>query len=449
MTEPVETAEPVSAGPTYEFDAAFQQKVVALMLRDAGFLRRTVGLVKPDYLENDADRAIAKVALDYFETYKKTPDFKLVPTLLKAAIVGKKLRADLVEPIKERIREINKTDLSDREFVIDEVAAFARHQAMTAAIMDSVGALEKGDFGKIEKLVRQAMIVGANEGSEDYDYFSGIDSRTTKRIDMLAGVIKPDGITTGVPELDKLLYHGGWGRKELSVIMGAAKAGKSTSLGEFGKNASLAGYNVLYVTLEVSRDIIADRLDANLSDIAIRVIKDNPHAVKAKIAAAAAKAGVFKIREYASNTFKASQLRRLLEDYRANSVVFDLVIVDYADIMVAERFSGEPREDLRTIYLDLRAIAFDYNCALLTATQTNREGAKAAVAKMTDVAEDFNKIRTADIVISINAVEEERKSGEARLYFAAARNGETGLTVRIKQDRERMQFIKKVLSVER
>lgn len=89
-----------------------------------------------------------------------------------------------------------------------------------------------------------------------------------------------------------------------------------------------------------------------------------------------------------------------------------------------------------------------FDCALLTATQSNREGVKAVVVKAEHVAEDFNKIRTADLVISINATEEERNNGEERLYFAASRNQESGFTVRVKQDMKKMQAIQSVIGVE-
>ena len=105
-------------------------------------------------------------------------------------------------------------------------------------------------------------------------------------------------------------------------------------------------------------------------------------------------------------------------------------------------------ENSKEIYVGLRALAFEFDCAILTATQTNREGYKAAVAKAEHVAEDFNKIRTADVVISINSTEEERDQGEARLYFAASRNQESGFTVRVKQDLKKMQFITNVIGIE-
>jgi len=85
---------------------------------------------------------------------------------------------------------------------------------------------------------------------------------------------------------------------------------------------------------------------------------------------------------------------------------------------------------------------------MLSATQTNREGAKASVSTMEHVAEDFNRVRIADILISINADEAERRAKEARLYFAASRNQRGDFTIRIKQDLERMKFIERILGIE-
>lgn len=430
----------------YEFDDSFQRKIAALTLRDTAFTQATEGLIRPEFFERDADAALVKIALDFFNTYKKAPDLASIPTLIKAAFADKRIRKDLKEDVLGRLKELLGADLSDGKFVADKVSEFAKHRAIEQAILDSVSALERKDYAKIEKLIRSAMDIGTTDDGGEYDYWTEIENRTTERIDEAAGAIKPDGISTGIPDLDDYLYHKGWGRKELAVMMGAAKAGKSMSLGEFAKNASLAGYNVLYATLEVSAKIMSNRIDANLSDTAIRVLKDHPHAVKAKIEAVSKKAGKFQIHEFPSGTLKVSGLRRLLERYRSRGVIFDMIVVDYADIMAAERFSGDLREDMRQIYIDLRAIAFHYNCAMLTATQTNREGAKSAVAKMTDVAEDFNKIRTADIVISINATEEEVKAGEARLYFAASRNSEAGVQLLVKQDRSKMKFLTKILA---
>jgi replicative DNA helicase len=154
------------------------------------------------------------------------------------------------------------------------------------------------------------------------------------------------------------------------------------------------------------------------------------------------------LKEYATGTLKCSEVRRLLDKARAKGRIYDLVIVDYADIMAPEHRSDSQIDNMRSIYIDLRAVAFDYDCAVLTATQSNREGAKKMTAGATDVAEDYNKARTVDLMISINANEAEKAAGEARLFFALSRNSESEFTLRIKQDRSRMRFIEKVLGRE-
>lgn len=216
----------------------------------------------------------------------------------------------------------------------------------------------------------------------------------------------------------------------------------------FAANASKAGFNVLYATLEVSARIISERLDACISDTAVRDLNDNIIGVEDKVRMRASKSGRLLIHEFPSGSMTPGMLRRLIEKYRNRGLIFDLVVVDYADIMAPDFRTDNVIENSKEIYIGLRAIAFEFDCALLTATQANREGAKAITVKAEHVAEDFNKIRTADLVISINASEEERNNGDARLYFAASRNQESGFTVRVKQNLKKMQFITSVVGIE-
>ena len=122
--------------------------------------------------------------------------------------------------------------------------------------------------------------------------------------------------------------------------------------------------------------------------------------------------------------------------------------MDYLDIMAPERWVESERENLRALGLSLRAIGHEQNAAILSATQTNREGGKALTAKAEHAAEDINKVRTVDVLLSINSTEPERAAGEARIYFAAMRNTEDHFTLRIKQERSKMKFLTKVLGRE-
>lgn len=429
----------------YEFDLPFQHKIASLFLRDTTFALKVRDLVKPEYFTEQSVGAVVRMVQEHIKVYKAVPDFKIIPTLLRDEIAAKRIRPDIIDGVKDLIREAVKTDLSNPDFVSDKVVDFAKHQAIEQAILTSVPLLEKGEFNKIAEVMKNAMAIGAVVDGGDYNYWEEITSRTKKREDFNAGKIVKEGITTGYSGMDAYLYHGGWGRRELSCIMGPAKAGKSMSLGDFGKNASLAGYNVFYDSLEVAKEIIGERVDAALSDTLMRELNKSPADVERAIRAAQARAGEYRMRDHPSGTLKPSQLHRVLENYRADGVIFDLVIVDYADIMAAEYRSDSLQDNLRSIYIDLRALAHEFNVAMLTATQTNRDGAKAVTAKATDVGDDWNKARTVDILIGINATDAEKAAGEARLYWALSRNTEDGFSLRIKQNRQKMQFLTSII----
>ncbi|WLR91027.1 DnaB-like helicase C-terminal domain-containing protein [Shinella zoogloeoides] len=443
-------SEEVLEQQSYEFDGAFQQKIVSLFMRDTQFAMRTKDLIKAEYFTEAASGAVVNMVQEHLKTYKAAPDPRIIPTLLKDAFAAKRIRPDMKDDVVAVVKGAlgKNVDLSNSNYVLDKVKDFARHQAVEQAIMASLPALEKKDWKSIEKLMKGALSVGASVDSQDYDYWKEIDSRTIRREDIKAGRLVKRGITTGYTGMDAYLFHAGWGRRELSCLMGAAKAGKSLGLGDFTKNASLAGFNAFYGSCEVASWIIAERIDAALSDTMIKDLAVDPATVKAKIQAMEAKSGAFKMRDFASGTLKPSQLHRIIEEYRNDGIIFDLITVDYADIMASEYRSDNLQENLRTIYIDLRAIAHEFDAALLTATQTNRDGAKAATAKATDVGDDWNKARTVDILIGINATDAEKAAGEARLYWALSRNTEDGFSLRIRQNRQKMQFLNKIIARE-
>ncbi|MDY7537635.1 DnaB-like helicase C-terminal domain-containing protein [Undibacterium sp. RTI2.1] len=445
----------------YEFDADFQLKVATHTLRDLNFMRKAGHLIKPEYFEDVGVQAMVNMALRFYQKWGTVPQTAIAgKQLLSEDLTAKVIRADVKPLALSAFKSVfgASADLSNGDWVAAQVAEFARHQAVSQAIYQSVNLLEKKSFTKIEQLIKMATEVGVNVDSNEYDYFEKIEERTRKRIDKAAGILPPSGITTGQNMIDNLLYHRGWGRKELSIILGGAKSGKTTALINFAKAAALSGFNVLYATLEVASEILSERLDATITDIAIKDLGLKMHEVRSKVEAAVARSGKFKVHEYPSGTFTPNQLRQLIERYKSPALMpdgstrdpikFDLVVVDYADIMAPNFRSTDTIENSKNVYLDLRAIAFDENVAMLSATQGNREGAKATVLNATHVADDYNKVRTVDIMISINMTEEERANGEARLHFAASRNQEGGITIFIKQELAKMKFIASILRIE-
>lgn len=445
-TTPPPPVSPDPAAAKYDFDLDFQEQIAALMTRDTKFCQLTDGLIRPEYFEKPAHAGLVKVILRHYARYKSAP----APATLNAAIAEaykeKALTPEVTRQVIEFVRgSLYSVDVSDRDATADRVGKFARSQAVANAVLESAELVMKGDFDRISKIMRGALEVGVTLGAEGYDYASMMDARTRDRALRASGAIATAGITTGYKTLDSYLYHKGWGRKEMSLLMGAAKSGKSMAMINFAINAAFAGYRVLYITLEVANNIIADRMDANLSDTPMGELDAKAEQVALRVKEKLKELASLTMHEFPTGTMKVSDLRRLIERYKQQGVIFDLVVIDYADLMAPEFRTDNVQENSRTIYVDLRGVAMSEGFALLTATQTNREGAKKAVASATDVAEDFNKIRIADVVISINVTEEERSAGMARLHFAASRNQKTGVTLTIKQDIERAKFLTEVI----
>lgn len=438
------------------FSPEFELKIVCHALRDTSFLQQCEDLVDRDFFTDAASRFLVSIAKNHFKKYESAPSTRALMSYIQAAVKTGRLKKELIPDVKQTLKEVYEEPLSDLNYVIERVTTFSRHRALQAAILKVVDDMERAektghdlDYGDVERAVQSALMIGANDAANGYDYFERLESRTEVREDRKSGKIEAGefSITTGYPAIDSLLYHKGWARKEMVVFMGPPKSGKSTALGQFGINACLAGFDVLYVSLEVSDLVLADRIDASLSSVAMAELTDKSDEVRDEIEKLAARCGRLVLHQFPTMTFTPKQLARLIEHYKTRGTVFDMVIVDYGDIMAPDFRSQDPIENSKSIYAGMRAIAMQYDVALLTATQTNRDGARSSVATMTDVAEDFNKIRIADLVISINKTEEEKAAQEARLYFAASRNQRGDISIRIKQDLEKMQFLTKILDV--
>ncbi|CDT54002.1 DnaB-like helicase C-terminal domain protein [Vibrio coralliirubri] len=433
----------------FDFAEDFQTKIAALMIRDENFMRRVDGMIKPHHFENYNEAMLVGLAQKHFDKYAQLPsgDGSVWTEILKDAINHRIIREEAKRGVIDKWRSIKRESLSNSDFVLDRVADFCKKQEIMKAIHSAIDNAERGDFDAIESNFTKAFNMGVTRSYEELDYWADIDERTERRKDKVSGLIKPTGIPTGNKKIDDLLYHKGVGRKELSVIMGGAKKGKSMGLGHFGMAFSLQGYNVLYATLEVSHAIISDRLDANVTKTSMGDLDENLVSIRDEIRAKRTMAGEFKICEFPSGTLTCKELKRVIERYRGEGIKFDVIIVDYADIMAPDYMTQSEIENSKQIWLGLRAIAQVENCAMLTATQTNRSGFKNTTAKAEDVAEDFNKIRIADLVLSINRTDEERDKGEARLYFAASRNQSGEFSVRIKQTLDKMSFIDGVIDI--
>lgn len=431
------------------YDSAFQTKIVALAMRDPAFMNRIEGLIKPEFFDADTHRYLIDFSNRHFETYRTTPSAEIVVKHLKDAKDAKTLKADFIDDLKPVVKGVFSpaADLSNRDYYVDHVANFAKQRALENAISECIDILDKGgNLDDIETKIKAAQSVGANEGTASRDLFDTVKDRIAARIAKTAGVVKR-GISTGHRELDDVLYHKGWGYKELYILMGGAKAGKSTGLAHFALKAVEQGYKVLYTTHENSADVTLDRMDAAIAGVAMRDLDTVSASLEVAHDNLKRNGGILKVEEFPAGEASVADLKRLVDKYKAQGIVFDMLVCDYADELRAARRHNDERFALKEVYTSLRALAQTEGFAVLTATQTNRAGNKATTAVATDVGEDWSKMKIADGVITINANDEEKKRGELRLYFALMRNNEAGMTFHCMTDRAKMRFITRITKV--
>lgn len=429
------------------FDGDFQNKVLSLQLRDDNFCQRADGLIRPSFFDSEIDRYIFSIASNHYEKYSTPPSPVAVAHTFKEDQTSGVVRKEFVSSISSKLKQLYKVDISDRDFVVEKIADFARKTATEKAVLESAEILESGgDITKIMSLVQKALDVGSTDLSVAYDFKESIEKRTAIRKARLKGEISYNSVTTGWTEMDNTLYRRGWGRGELSMYMAPAKGGKSAALIDHALRAAERGFNVLLLSLEVSTEIQVDRMDANVSGVRLDELHKFLDKVNDRVSKWRDRAANLKCHEYPSGTYRVSDLRRLIKKYQAIGIQFDLIVVDYADIMLSETKSTEGIDKSKQVLIDLRALAQAENLAILTATQTNRTGGTVDLIEAQHVAEDFNKIRIADLVISINCNDIERDTGEARLFYAASRN-QRAATITIKRDLSVMKHIKEIIEI--
>ncbi|KMJ45158.1 DNA helicase [Xenorhabdus khoisanae] len=441
--------EHTSVSLSERFDDAFQVVLAAYYCRDYRFVTQVHDLVEPKQFNNMALGFLVAAAGRFYKLYKQPPSMTTLVSLITSDVKDKVIRKEYVSEVTAAIKKINEISLTDSQYMVDQVTLFARSVAFDNAMIKAAELKDKGDFDKAMQIMEKVKHLGGQGSSEVYDYFSESATRFEAREKKAIGEAPPQGITTGYRALDALLYHSGWGRKEMTLFMGFAKSGKSTGMGEFSVNAALAGFNVLYISLEVHKEIIADRFDARLSETDMDELVDGRDRVSKKLKeiGAIGKVGKMFVVQRPSGSVSPNDVVRIVEGIISTGVALDMLVVDYADLMKSNYRSGDVREDVKSIYTDLRAVFDTYNVAGITASQTNREGGSSEVATMMHAADNVEKVRIADLVITINKTEEEKAKGEARLFIAGSRNQKGDVSIRIEQNLDQMRFIKRIIDI--
>lgn len=317
---------------------------------------------------------------------------------------------------------------AERKYITDNVVAIFRKKIAEDVLVQGADLVQENRIEDFLKLVNTKLAEPA-ESIQRMNLGRDYNAAICHLLD--------DGgerIPTSIPALDKLM-EGGFGKKRLYIVMGGPGSGKSIFLTNIAHSAMIHGKRVLYYSLELSTDIVLLRMMSIVTGLGKGEIRSNPQLAQEKLDKHPMK-GLFSFFEVIETySMTAHQLAVDIDEYiNVHDFVPDLIIVDYADLMEREHRYEREYVELEELCKRLRQIAMKHNCVMLTASQVNREGVTGGLAKNENVAGSYGKIKTADLVMSINQNDEERQNGKMRIAVTKNREYVSGRIVTVNMD---------------
>ena len=401
--------EPVSFS---KYGKSFQEKLCMVILDDRAFADQIEEVLNVNFLELNYLKLFLNKVFDYRKKYEVHPSRDIMKTILRSELDNEnELTAKQTREFYVRSQI---TDLTDVAYIKDTSLDFCKKQNLKSAMVKSIGLLQNSSFDEISQVINESLKLGMNNNA-GYDYKKDFEERFKPRF--------RNPITTGWDLIDDVC-RGGLGQKELGVVIAPTGAGKSMALVHLGTQALKEGKTVVHYTLELQDMVVASRYDSCLTKIPLQ----NLGAFKEQIYEEVQNVeGRLIIKEYPTKTASTQTIRNHLEKLRMRSVPIDMVIVDYGDLLRPVRYLKEKRNELESIYEELRGIAAEYEAPLWTASQTNRSGLNAEVITMESISEAFNKCFIADFIFTISRTIEDKNINGGRMFVAKNRNGPDGL----------------------
>lgn len=375
------------------------------LIHNEQYLRRVLPFLKTEYFVHSTDAFLYKAVSGFVEKYNKPPTTSV---LAIEANKDKTLTDDQHTELLETINELEPTE-NDLEWLTDETEKFCKEKALYNAIKKSIhiidGKEKKLSTDGIPTLLEEALGVCFDsdvghdyiENSDDrYEYYHNVEERIPCDLDMLNQITK-----------------GGVAKKTLNLLMAGVGVGKTLTLCSLGSSYLAQGYNVLYITMEMSAEKIAERIDQNLLNITsddLMVISKTMFAERMDRLKKKTK-GKLIIKEYPTSSAHAGHFNSLISELKMKKqFVPHVIIIDYLNICASSRLKENASENtytyVKAIAEECRGLAVRHRVPIWTATQTTRGGSVNSDPNMTDTAESFGVPATLDLQLAIVETEE-------------------------------------------
>lgn len=366
---------------------AFEQVIFSNLIFREDYGRKVVPFLKNEYFHDPSDKIIFDVINNYIHKYNKFPSIEALNIDLDS-VTG--INETIHTTCKETISQLNVDTNTDLNWLLENTEKFCQEKSVYNAIMQSIQILDNKDpkqgKGSIPQILSDALAVSfdsnighnfLDDAETRYDFYHKKEARIAFNIDLLNSITK-----------------GGIPRKTLNIILGGTGAGKTLVMCNFAAGNLLDGKNVLYVTMEMAEERIAERIDANLMDTTLDDLESMPREsylkklkrVKEKTS------GKLIIKEYPTSTAGSGNFRHLLNELKLKkNFIPDIIYIDYLNICASSRVKYTATVNsytyVKAIAEELRGLAVEFNVPIVSATQTTRGGYNNSDVDLTDTSE--------------------------------------------------------------
>jgi len=375
------------------------------LIYNEDYSRKVIPFIQPDYFESKPEKVIFEEIVQFIVKYGSS-------ITIEALNIEVENRTDLTEEQVKEVREINKS-LNDspieKQWLLDTTEKWCRDRAIYLALMESIhiadGNNEKKNRDAIPSILSDALAVSF-DNNIGHDYLQNYEERYEFYHR------KEDKIEFDLDYFNKIT-KGGLPNKTLNIALAGTGVGKSLFMCHVASSVLLQGRNVLYITLEMAEERIAERIDANLLNVPIQQLTDLPRQMfENKVTNLAKKTqGTLIIKEYPTASAHCGHFKALLNELSLKkSFKPDIIFVDYLNICASSRHKANSSINsysyIKSIAEELRGLAVEFNVPIVSATQTTRSGFGSSDVELTDTSESFGLPATADLMFALISTEE-------------------------------------------
>ena len=375
------------------------------LINDDEYMRKVIPFLKRDYFIDNNEKIIYDRIKDFIDQYNAVPN---KDALVIAVQNDKSLTEDQYKEIVDTVNLLDPTE-HNRDWLYKETEKFCKDKAIYNAILSSIAIIDGRDKAKSEDgipaLLQEALGV-CFDNNVGHDYLQSAESR-------YEFYHRVESRTPFDLEYFNKITNGGLPNKTLNVVLAGTGVGKSLFMCHVAASTLSQGKNVLYITLEMAEERIAERIDANLMNITMDQLKDLPKSMfESRIEKIRNKTeGNLIIKEYPTAGAHVGHFKALLNELQLKRQFKpDMIIIDYLNICASSRFKAGSNINsytlIKSIAEELRGLAVEENVPILSATQTTRGGYGNTDVELTDTSESFGLPATVDFMFALISTEE-------------------------------------------